>query len=168
MPTQQKLIEIYFDSLKNLKDFPLQLDSTPLTALMGTNGCGKTTVLHALACVYSPPNEISPNYKLSTFFNPTRDSTWRGSSFTVKYNEREGTNYREGLVQNYAKAADRWTPRYERRPTRFTRLITIRESVPEVEFVSATGLIKYSRVVRDSATDLAILDSAGRILNRDY
>jgi len=168
MPTQQKLIEIYFDSLKNLKEVPIRLDEAPLTALMGTNGCGKTTVLHALACVYAPPNDNSPNYKLSTFFNPTRDSTWSGSSFRVKYAEREGANYNGNLIQNYTKATDRWTPRYERRPIRFTRLVTIRESVPEVEFVNATGLIKYSRTARNSDVDLAILDAAGRVLNRNY
>ncbi|WP_353232292.1 AAA family ATPase [Pseudomonas helleri] len=168
MPTQQKIIEVYFEALKNLKDLPIRLDSEPLTALMGTNGCGKTTVLHALACVYAPPNENAPNYKLSTFFNPTRDSTWSGSSFRIKYNEREGANYNEGLEQSYMKAADRWTPRYERRPVRFTRLITIRESIPEVEFLGATGLIKYNRVPRASETDRSILDNAGRILNRNY
>jgi ABC-type lipoprotein export system ATPase subunit len=168
MATQQKLIEIYFESLKNLKQIPIRIDSSPLTALMGTNGCGKTTVLHALACIYGPPNDNAPNYKLSTFFNPTRDSSWSGSSFRIKYAERDGANYRDNLEQDYGKAADRWTPRYERRPTRFTRLVTIRESVPEVEFMNATGLVKYNRTARSSIDDLAILRVAGQVLNRNY
>lgn len=168
MPTQQKLIEIYFETLKNLKQISIRLDESPLTALMGTNGCGKTTVLHALACVYGPPNADSPSYKLSTFFNPTSDSTWSGSLFRIKYAERNGAAYNDNLSQDYAKAADRWTPRYERRPIRFTRLVTIRESVPEVESVNAVGLVRYNRTPRNSATDQLVLETAGQVLNRNY
>ncbi len=168
MPTQQRLNQVHFGSLKNLKDVTIRFDESPLTALMGANGCGKTTVLHALACIYAPPDLNAPNYKLSTFFNPTRDSTWQGSAFTATYSEREGAVFFDRTNKAYAKAADRWTPRYDRRPVRFTRLITIRESVPEVEFVNAPGLVKYQRAARISLTDQAIMQAAGGIMNRNY
>ena len=46
MPTsQQRLKSIYFQNLKNLKDVDISLEESPVTVLMGANGCGKTTVL---------------------------------------------------------------------------------------------------------------------------
>lgn len=49
---------------------------------MGVNGSGKSTILHALACSYSP-YEKGENYKFSYFFTPNPDASWKGSCFTV-------------------------------------------------------------------------------------
>lgn len=35
----------------------IRFDEKPLTAILGPNGCGKSTVLHALACCYRPPKD---------------------------------------------------------------------------------------------------------------
>ena len=53
-PTQQKLIGLEVVQLKGLKDMSLDFSHDPLTAIMGTNCSGKTTVLHALAAAYKP------------------------------------------------------------------------------------------------------------------
>lgn len=73
-----------------------------------------------------------------------------------------------GITQEYAKAADRWTPKYERRPTRFTRLLTIRESVPEVEFINLNSIVHYKRAARVTEIDDLIRNTAGEVMNRVY
>ena len=46
-----KITSIQFNCLKGLKDIRIDFSDT-LTAIMGVNGAGKTTVIHALACVF--------------------------------------------------------------------------------------------------------------------
>lgn len=167
-PTQQKIHSIDVALLKNLKDISLSFIDTPLTALMGTNGCGKTTVLHALACAYGPLDESSPDYKFPMFFKPSTDSIWSGSSFEITYAERIAQTLREQQTQEYGKAADRWTPRYERRPLRFTRLLSIRDSVPELENIKTNSMIHYNRAARLTGEDDQIRLAAGEIMNRNY
>lgn len=167
-PSQQKLNALNVTLLKNLKDVELDFSAAPLTALMGTNGSGKTTVLHALACVYGPPDQMSPNYKFPMYFKPNSDSVWSGSKFELHYAERLGSVQSLGLTQEYSKAADRWTPKYERRPIRFTRLLTIRESVPEVEAININAMVHYNRVARLTQADDLIRTVAGEVMNRNY
>ena len=50
--SEQYIESIHFDKLKNLKDLTLNFSDTRLTAIMGVNGAGKSTILHALACCY--------------------------------------------------------------------------------------------------------------------
>lgn len=167
-PSQQKLNSLNVTLLKNLKDVELDFSAAPLTALMGTNGSGKTTVLHALACVYGPPDKKAPNYKFPMYFKPNSDSVWSGSKFELRYSERLGAVQNLDLAKEYSKAADRWTPKYERRPIRFTRLLTIRESVPEVEAININAMVHYSRLARLTQEDDLIRTVAGEVMNRNY
>lgn len=57
-------LKIY--SLKGIKNATIDL-SKPLTAIMGVNGAGKSTIIHALACVYQPLR-IGENYTFPCFF----------------------------------------------------------------------------------------------------
>jgi ABC-type lipoprotein export system ATPase subunit len=168
VPSQQKLEKLMVTTLKNLKDVDLDFTQSPLTAIMGANCSGKTTVLHALACVFSPPDENAPNYKFPQFFKPNTDSLWSGSDFTILYSQRQGTVLQTSLPQQYTKAQDRWTPRYERRPTRFTRFLMIKDSVPEVEMINVNAMIHYQRTGLTGQSDNMIREAAGQILNRTY
>ena len=49
-----KLKSAHFINLKGLKNVTLNFEKR-LTAIMGVNGSGKTTVIHALACAYQSP-----------------------------------------------------------------------------------------------------------------
>lgn len=62
------LISIHFSKLKNLKDLTIGFGKPP-TAIMGINGCGKTTVLHALTCTFKPEKD-GEYYRFSQFFPP--------------------------------------------------------------------------------------------------
>ena len=48
-----RIRKVFFKKLKGLNDVEISFSDT-LTAIMGVNGSGKTTVIHALACIYQP------------------------------------------------------------------------------------------------------------------
>lgn len=77
----------YFKELKGLREVKITFSDT-LTAIMGVNGAGKTTVIHALACAYQPPDgDRGENHRFSDFFIPNTDALWQGSEFHI-INER--------------------------------------------------------------------------------
>jgi ABC-type lipoprotein export system ATPase subunit len=168
LTTQQRLVKLHVAQLKNLKDLELDFGSQSVTAIMGANCCGKTTVLHALACAYKPIAPDDPDYHFSQFFRPNTDSLWKGSDFILNYRERNGNIERGILSQQYTKQTDRWTPRYQSRPMRFTRFIGIKESVPDLEALTLNSMIHYKRDEAHDTLAEKIKDAAGGILNRSY
>ncbi len=154
--------------LKSLQDVSLDFTQSPLTAIMGGNCCGKTTLLHALACGFKPPNENAPDYKFPLFFRPNTDALWKDSDFTIRYSERRGAVVHPSLSLNYRKASDRWTPKYHRRPERYTRFVSIGESVPDIETVNLTSMIHYTKTENIGDTGCLVRDVAGQVLNRVY
>lgn len=52
--SQQKLISLNVVKLKNLVDLNIDFNDSPVTAILGPNGNGKSTVLHILACAFQP------------------------------------------------------------------------------------------------------------------
>jgi AAA15 family ATPase/GTPase len=165
---QQKLLGLYVESLKNLKDVDLDFSLSPLTAIMGSNCCGKTTVLHAIACAFSPLKKGDPDYRFPLFFRPNSDAHWRESKFSISYSERQGPVSSGRQTQNYGKLTDRWSPRYHRRPVRYTRFVNIGESVPDIETVNLTSMIHYTKTESDDESGMAIRETAGQILNKQY
>jgi ABC-type branched-subunit amino acid transport system ATPase component len=86
--SQQILKKVEFKQLKGLKDVAIDLSEKPLIAIMGANGTGKSTILHALSCVYKPVlNRI--DYRFPIFFTPTTHSIWNGSNFKIIQSYRE-------------------------------------------------------------------------------
>lgn len=86
----------------------------------------------------------------------------------VRYSERVGANVYPNLSQNYKKASDRWTPRYQRRPERYTRFVSIGESVPDIETVNLTSMIHYTRDENVGATGQLVREVGGQVLNKVY
>jgi predicted ATP-binding protein involved in virulence len=91
--SQQVLKSIDIHELEELIELNIGFTEQPLTAILGPNGIGKSTVLHALSSVNSPVDLPSPtvNHRLSEFFTPTTHSSWTGSSFHVVQDFRIGT-----------------------------------------------------------------------------
>ena len=50
---RNKIRRLQIEKLKGLKKLDILFEKN-LTAIMGVNGVGKSTVLHALACMFSP------------------------------------------------------------------------------------------------------------------
>lgn len=164
--SQQKIKNIHFKKLKNLKEITLNLEQ-PLTALMGTNGSGKSTILHALACCYKPENEELMNYKFSQFFTPTVDSLWDGSEFGLEHSYRNGKKFEE-ITTTYSKRKDRWAPRYDSRIARTVFYIGINTAVPVIEEEKSQSIINYKTAPLTDEISKKIKEKTGYIMNRDY
>jgi ABC-type lipoprotein export system ATPase subunit len=167
-PTQQRLLGLDVVRLKSLQDVSLDFSHSALTAIMGSNCTGKTTVLHALACSFNPPDSSSPDYYFPKFFRPNTDALWQGSDFTIRYKHRLGKHEFSDLKLQYTKVNDRWSPRYIKRPERYTRFISIGESVPDMEVLNLNQMVHYQKVEHNDDTGILVREVAGQVLNRVY
>lgn len=153
---------IYIKNLKGLHDIQIQFDK-PLTAIMGVNGAGKTTVIHALACAYAPSGK-GENHRFSDFFVPNSDSLWNGSEFSI-------VNKLDGIVQpsrTYCKKKDRWKPRYESRPKRNVYYLGIDTCLPEIEKNNTISRINYTSTYKTDNISEKTRKSASEVLNIAY
>jgi len=169
MPTSQQVIHsLNIKKLKGICELDeIRLDEKPLTAILGPNGCGKSTILHALACCYKPvENSDQKNWQFKDFFTPTTDATWAGSSLEMKHSYRSGEITFQNLITKYGKSADRWTPRYTNRPERHVRFIGIKSCVPRIEEETYTSAINYQTEVHADA--VLIMAKMAIVFNRAY
>lgn len=154
--------EIRIQKLKGISNLSLRFDKN-IVALMGVNGSGKSTILHALACTYTP-YEKGENYKFSYFFTPNPDASWKGSCFTVINHD---FNEKRDISKKYEKQGDRWA-RYTSRPQRDVYFMGISSCIPEIELEKKTSFINYvSKTLNDKLTEKIIL-TASYILSKDY
>lgn len=163
-----KLMSVFFKNLKGLKEVNIIFEK-PLTAIMGVNGAGKTTVIHALACAYQPPEGgHGENHKFSDFFIPNTDALWQGSEFYI-VNQRIDKNKPIILPsRKYEKAVDRWKPRYGDRPKRNVYYIGIDSCLPEIEKNNTQNRINYSSIPKEDKISKKVIKNAAYILNKDY
>lgn len=167
--SQQKAGLLKIENLKNLHNFEIDFASHSLTAILGVNGCGKSTILHALACCYKPADEKkSTNYKFSYFFTPTTHSIWVGSKFTLFHEYRVDSTVHSNVETVYSKEALRWKPIYARRIERHVSFIGIKTCVPKIEEETKESLIKYTTTVLSDEISLKIKDKASYVMNRNY
>jgi ABC-type cobalamin/Fe3+-siderophores transport system ATPase subunit len=143
--SQQITHSLSIRKLKGISELDeIRFDEKPLTAILGPNGCGKSTILHALACCYKPvPGVNQQNWQFRDFFTPTTDDTWAGSSLTMCHTYRDEQTVFEDLITRYRKNANRWSPRYAKRPERYLRFIGIKSCVPRIEEETYTSAINY-------------------------
>lgn len=163
-----KLMSVFFKNLKGLKDVEFVFEK-PLTAIMGVNGSGKTTVIHALACAYQPPEGgKGENHRFSDFFVPNTDALWQGSEFYI-VNEKIEKNKTTILPsRKYVKAFDRWNPRYGDRPKRNIYYIGIDSCLPEIEKSNTQNRIIYSSRRKEDRLSQKLIRDAAAILNKSY
>lgn len=165
--SQQKLHTLKIDRLKNLIDLEISFDDSAITAILGPNGNGKSTILHALACGFQP-NSGGENYKFSSFFLPNPDALWNGSKFEIIHSFREEQVQHNHLTREYEKKTDRWSPKYDRRPKRDVFYIGIDKCVPLIESEKKHSKINYStRSISNEVID-NILSNASYVLNKNY
>lgn len=160
---------IYFKKLKGLHNVQIDFEN-PLTAIMGVNGAGKTTVIHALACVYRPDeNGKGEDHHFPEFFVPNTDALWSGSEFLVANKmEKKKQTWEKLPVREYSKASDRWKPRYDNRPKRNVYYIGIDTCLPEIEKNVNNSRIQYTSETRSDKTSKKVLEAAALVLNKDY
>lgn len=152
--------------IKNISNVCIDFEGSPLIAIMGVNGSGKSTILHALACVYKPIDQIQYNYKFPMFFPPTNHFDWSGSDLSITYSYGDGSNSYERVTKQYKKQ-DRWVI-YARRPERYVKFLGIKTCVPIIENEDKGQEIKYITKIRTASLDQLICQKAGFILNKNY
>lgn len=163
---KQKLESIKIRKLKNLIELELDFEGSPVTAILGPNGNGKSTVLHALACAFQPVDK-GENLKFSNFFLPSPDALWNESYIEITHTYRDGEMLHSSVKTTYEKTT-RWKPIYARQPKRDLFYIGIDKCVPMIEMEKKQAKINYStnEVAEDVFT--TILQKASLILNRRY
>lgn len=166
----QRLKSIDFKLLKNLRDLNISFEDKPITAIFGANGSGKSTIIHALACVYKPVNgSTRPNYKFSNFFLPTTLATWAHSKFSITQELIYGEEWREDPPREYRKGNLRWHPRYDNRPAREVYYIGIDTCLPDMERETRTSRIQ---LIPNNIEDIAVanqtLELISYIMDRPY
>ena len=159
---KQKITSIDFKLLKGLHDVTINFDDH-LTAIMGVNGIGKTTVIHALACLYEPETAQGSNYKFPLFFPPNTDSTWKDSDLVAHFEINGGL-----IDRQYRKLIDRWAPRYKTRPKRNVYYVGIDTCLPEIERLNQLGAINYKSTTQNDDVSKKIITLSSQILNIDY
>jgi ABC-type dipeptide/oligopeptide/nickel transport system ATPase subunit len=164
---QQQLNSIHFHSLKGLIDLKINFRPNGLTGIFGVNGSGKSTIIHAIACIYKG---ISQNYIMSQFFTPTTHGKWNGSNFTVEYSYSNPPTQKNIISTSriYRKAAQRWVPEYSKRLEREIRFIGIETCVPDIELETRSSLINFQIEDKSDILSLKILKSMSSILNKQY
>jgi len=153
--------EAHFESLKNLRDVIIRFQDKGLTAILGPNGCGKSTVLHALASCF-------PKYPYYYFFLPTEFSQYRGSRLTIVHsftNKINGERY-SSIRTTYYKN-ERWGPPKNRKPVRDVFYISIATCVPEIERETRRSKVNYIDTQTPNINQ-RLLKDASSIMNRDY
>lgn len=161
--TPQSLDKVSFTRLKGLHNVEISFVDKPVTAIFGVNGCGKTTVLHALACLYRPASSIGEKNYFTRFFKRENGVLWIGSKLEAHF-------CINGTVQSrkYAKAGDRWTPRSNQRPQRDVVFIGISSCVPDIEQIAPT-LTSFAMGADENVQRREqILRAASAIMNYDY
>jgi energy-coupling factor transporter ATP-binding protein EcfA2 len=127
-----KLSEFEIHKLKGVSDCKVMFSPHSVTAIMGINGSGKSTILHALACCFKPVGVTSKPYnRFSDFFTPHTHSTWTDSKFILTseysiFDNIKGAPKIEKTTTEYAKNK-RWTPIYERRPERESSYVGLQD-----------------------------------------
>lgn len=158
-----RIDKMYIKKLKGIEELEIQF-SDKLTAIMGVNGIGKSTILHALACIYSPYQK-GDDYQFPFFFTPNPDMSWKNSKFCIDYYDYyNGKN----IKREYKKDKDRWAPRYVNRPKRDVYYIGIDSCIPEIEKEKQTSFIDYlTSQINDNLSD-KILKATSYVLNKQY
>ena len=165
---EQKLLRLHIDKLKNIKDLEIDFSKSSLIAIVGENGSGKSSILHALACCYKPLNEKDENYKFSQFFIPNTDALWDGSKLSINHTYRNSKKLMENVTMTFEKNSTRWTPKYDRRVERHVVYIGISSCVPKIEEEKRTSRIEYNVVELEDNISKKIKEKAGYIMNREY
>lgn len=164
---------IQIDQLKGLRNVEITFKEKGLTAILGPNGSGKTSILHVLACLYRPMSDDFTSYRYSDFFIPThypdnaQTYNWEGTSFVVKmqYESRE-------KVLSIRKKPTRWSfqaQSYESRDKHFFSYIGLQTALPAIEKEKCKTKITFKNISAQSHADTQkILRYASYILGKDY
>ncbi|MCK4622975.1 MAG: AAA family ATPase [Desulfuromonadales bacterium] len=167
-PSQQRLQALRVIKLKNLNNVDIEFAEDGLTAILGPNGFGKSTVLHALAATFSPLHTgEGQDKRFVDFFPNTPHGVWMGSVFVVAHKFSLGAE-KKTIATLVQKMTGQWYPIAKSRPVRETYFIGVKSAVPKIEVQGTRRRLQYSTEELSDDTSLEIRGKAGFVFNRDY
>ena len=164
--SQQRLKPLSITGLRRLKNLNISFEDKDVTGIFGVNGCGKTTLLYALLCLYNQKNPAA-QFNFGNFFKKCSPTEFDDTEIIADVSYRINRDIHDTNV-TYKKSAgsDRWTPKTSRRPERKVCFLGISSSVPSIENERETT-VNY-RFDGDNNLDNGILGLARRILGIQY
>lgn len=177
VPTQQFLHRIEIDKLKSLIDLDIYFDNSTgnsadrkyVTAILGVNGHGKSTILHALASCFKPVTPGGEDYRFNNFFPSYKNQKWPEMQLTLTHSYRIGLKEVNRKEEPLRRSTTRW-PIANRRPARDVTYFGIDDCIPLIEFEKKkTPSLKdwESSSSPDKIHD-EVLKFASSCLNRKY
>jgi AAA15 family ATPase/GTPase len=166
--SQQRVHALKITKLKCLNNLEISFEDKSVTAILGPNGNGKSTILHALACCYSPITKGVISYRFSDFFLPNPHSQWQGSELKLTYSYRNNQKLFSDEERSYSKLVDRWKPIYDRRPKRDLFYIGIDKCVPLIESEKRRNGVSYTTNQLSGDLIDKLLRESSFIFNRKY
>lgn len=164
--TQQRLKSISITGLRRLKSLDISFEDKDVTGIFGVNGCGKTTLLYALLCLYNQKNPDA-QFNFGTFFKKCSPNEFDGTEIIADVHYRTGIDvYDVSVTYKKSAGSDRWTPKTSRRPERKVYFLGISSSVPSIE--NERGNTVNYTFTGDNNLDNNILNLARRILGIQY
>jgi AAA15 family ATPase/GTPase len=176
-----RIKSINIEKLKGINNCPISFPANKsVTAIMGINGSGKSTILHALSCVFKPLEKSSKeNNRFSDFFTPHNENNWQDSKFAVsfrageiKYNggkasfEEIENGERKDIIYGKDK---RWTPVYARRLERESIYIGLQNLATLADNTGAARYSEYERVdIYEEEIKEKMKLALNKILDADY
>lgn len=188
MPTRKKeqsqprLKSIKIERLKCVKDLEMSLEGNNVTAILGRNGSGKSTVLQAIYCLYQPKKEQFevyhkrhkinqfeeiPDSKFSHFFKHVDGRLWTESRLSAEVYWREETRV-INTTKYYKKSKRQWTPRMGFKPKREIYYIGINSCVPAIERVIKGKVTYRTNHTNELQHAEEIRAAASRIMGYEY
>lgn len=90
--TSQRINSLKIHRIKGLIDVDIDFNDKAVTGIFGINGCGKSTILHILDCIYRAENNQGETNYFTRFFKKDGHTTWAGCSvdanFTIEGNSK--------------------------------------------------------------------------------
>jgi AAA15 family ATPase/GTPase len=185
LQTRLHTLEVSQDSsLKTLKSLHISFEDEDcpgdknITAILGPNGHGKSTILHILACCFHDSNQ-EEGYTFNKFFPSIRGNPWPKMEVTIWQSylriskEDKGHPMKRTDVKNEAKTykrKERW-PIANRRFERQVIYLGLDKCVPLVEIEKNKKLQKpknWKPKKIEDKDEKFILSSASTCMNRKY
>jgi energy-coupling factor transporter ATP-binding protein EcfA2 len=165
--SQQRLVALQINRLKGLSDVRIEFDDKGLTAIMGPNGFGKSTVLHALAVAFQQPQAHLEELRFTDFFPNTPQGVWSGTAYSVVHRFRVAQEVTT-TATSCKKETGQWLPLPKNKPAREVHYIGVRSAVPRIETFPTRRKVHFQTNVLNDAKANEIRGLAASVFNKDY